>query len=130
MKSGGLFSSEELIVDAGDVRSIGPDAITVEGQAVTQTPANVADKIKAARSAERALVGKRVVTKDGAVAGTITDYSVDERALRIVALTLGGGMFERDQTVPADQIVSVGPDVVVILGDEPAEEGDRPFVRP
>jgi len=38
MKGGGLFSSKESIVEIGDVRSIGRDAITVEGDEVAHTP--------------------------------------------------------------------------------------------
>jgi uncharacterized protein YrrD len=48
----------------------------------------------------------------------------------VKGLVLGGGLFEKGDVIPADRIVSVGSDVVVVNepGAETGASGPRPFV--
>jgi uncharacterized protein YrrD len=130
MKSMGVLSPNERIVEMSDVRSIGPDAITVEGEEVAHTSGAAAEVFQQARSGKRTLNGKKVVTQDGTVVGTVTDYTIDEREARVTGLILGGGLFEKGDVIPADRIVSVGSDVVVVSepGAESGASGARPFI--
>lgn len=130
MKSLGVLSPNERIVEMSDVRSIGADAITVEGEEVAHTDAAVADEIREVRGGKRGLNGKKVVTQDGTLVGTISDYAIDEQEARVKALMLGGGLFEKGDAIPADRIVSVGEDVVVVSepGTGAESSGPRPFV--
>lgn len=130
MKSLGVLSPNERIVEMSDVRSIGADAITVEGDEVARTTEASAEEFRQARASKRGLNGKKVVTQDGTLVGTITDYSIDEQEARVKALMLGGGLFEKGDAIPADRIVSVGEDVVVVSepGSGAGSSGPRPFV--
>lgn len=130
MKSLGVLSPSERIVEMADVRSIGADAITVEGDEVAHTTEAAAEQIRQARSGKRGLSGKKVVTQDGNLVGTISDYAIDEQEARVKALMLGGGLFEKGDAIPADRIVSVGEDVVVVSepGTGAESSGPRPFV--
>lgn len=124
MKRGGLFSSEEAIVEIGDVRAIGPDAITVEGDEVAHTLEASADAFRAARSGGRTLPGRKVVTQNGSVVGQVSDVVVNEQQRRVTALIVGGGMLEQGNALQADRIVSVGPDVIIVRdGDTEGEDG-------
>lgn len=130
MKSLGVLSPNEHFVEMSDVRSIGADAITVEGEEVAHTSEEATEAFREARGGGRTLSGKKVVTQDGSVVGTISDYTIDEGRGRVTGLILGGGLFEKGDVIPADRIVSVGPDVVVVAepGSGAEVSGARPFV--
>jgi uncharacterized protein YrrD len=78
MKRVGLFSPQERIIEMRDIRNIGPDAITVEGDEVAHASAAAQDDFQEARNGKRALTGKKVVTQDGTVIGSVSDYTIDE----------------------------------------------------
>lgn len=126
MKRGGLFSSDESMVEIEDVRAIGADAITVEGAEVAHTADASGEAFRGARGGNRSLVGRKVVTQGGSVAGQVADIVINEDQRRVTALLVGGGLLERDDAIPADRIVSVGPDVIIIRDDD-ADETSGPF---
>lgn len=127
MKRGGLFSSDEAIVEIEDVRSIGPDAITVEGDEVAHTPEASGEAFRDARGGDRSLVGRKVVTQGGSVAGQVSDFVVNEVQRRVTALIVGGGLLEQGNALQADRIVSVGPDVIIVRDDGAADADAGPF---
>lgn len=126
MKQGGLFSSDESIVEIDDVRSIGVDAITVEGSEVAHSADASGEAFREAREGNRSLVGRKVVTQAGSVAGQVADIVINEDQRRVTAVLVGAGLLERDDAIPADRIVSVGPDVIIIRDDD-ATETSGPF---
>jgi len=128
MKSMGMLSPNERIVQMDDVRAIGPDAITVEGDEVARSGDDAPDEFRQARDGKRTLNGKKVVTQDGSVVGTVSDFTIDERERRVRGLILGGGLFEKGDVIPADRVVSVGTDVVVV--SEPGSAADDAAARP
>ena len=125
MKTGGLLRNGESIVEIDDVRAIGRDAITVEGEEVAHTSEAASEAFSQARSGERALAGRKVVTQGGSLVGQVDDVAIDEDGRRVTALLLGGGLLEQSDAVAADRIVSVGPDVIVVR-DERADEDRTP----
>lgn len=128
MKPGGLLGgSAETIVEADDIRSIGVDAVTVEGEEVAHVSEAANEAFRAAREGDRVLVGRKVMTQDGTFVGQIRDVAVNEDARRVTALMVGGGLLERDDALSADRIVSVGPDVVVVRDEHADAEEPGPF---
>ena len=127
--TGGMLSGSESWIAVEDVRAIGPDAVTVAGESVARPGREMPDGIRAARDASRHLAGKKVVTERGTLVGTISDYLVDEGAMRVTGLTVGGGLLSNVDSVAADRIVSVGPDAVIVTdaGEErrDATDADR-----
>ncbi len=114
VKSGGLLSQEERVVEADDIRSIGRDAITVDGEDAAHARDTAGDELKRTRSGDRRLVGAKVVTKSGSLVGTVSDFLIDEGTRRVTGLTLGAGPFSTSEAVRAERIASVGPDVIVV----------------
>lgn len=121
--SGGMLGGGGSYVATEDVRAIGPDAVTVEGENVARPDSEMPEGIRAARDASRHLTGKKVVTENGTLLGTVSDYLVDESALRVTGLSLGGGLLSSEDALSADRIVSLGPDAIIVTDSE-AEEQD------
>lgn len=127
VKSGGLLSRDESVVEIDDVRAIGADAVTVEGE-LTHRADDATQAFREARGGDRTLVGRKVVSQGGSVVGQIADVVISEDERRVTGLVLGGGVFEKGDALSADRIVSVGPDVVVVT-DEHAGAEAGPFAR-
>ncbi len=124
LKQGNLLSHRERIVEVESVHSIGADAVTIASEDVVREADAAGDPFREARSGERRLAGAKVVTEEGKLLGIIDDFSIDESQQRVAALTLRGGLFSGGDALPAERIVSVGPDVVVVRGEgvEPRHE--------
>ena len=120
--TGGMLSGSSSYVAIEDVHAIGPDAITVEGENAVRPDSEMPDGIRAARDASRHLVGKKVVTENGTLLGTVSDYLVDETAYRVTGLTLGGGLLSSEDALSADRIVSLGPDAIIATDSETEEQ--------
>lgn len=121
--AGGMLGGNGSYVAAEDVRAIGADAITVDGENVARPESEMPDDLRAARDVSRQLPGKKVVTENGTLLGTVHDVLVDESALRVSGLTIGGGLLSSEDAIAADRIVSVGPDALIVT-DEATERGD------
>lgn len=129
MREGSILSRKEWVIEVDDVRSIGRDAVTVEGADLAHIPEAAAEAIQEARGSDRQLIGRKAVTQGGTALGTINDFMLDEGSRRLAAVVIGGGMLEKSDAIPADRILSVGPDMVVIRDPGEAEGGaPSPFV--
>ncbi|MEO6578749.1 MAG: PRC-barrel domain-containing protein [Candidatus Limnocylindria bacterium] len=127
LKSGGMLSREESAVEIDDVRSIGADAITVEGEEIIHRPEATQPSFQEARNGDRALVGRKIVTQNGTVVGQVADLVVNEESRRVGSILIGGGMFESSDAIPAARVVSVGPDVVIVTDEGVPDETVGPF---
>lgn len=127
LTSGGMLNREESAVEIDDVRSIGRDAITVEGEEHIHRPEATQEAFQAARTSVRTLIGRKLVTRGGSVIGQVADYAINEETRRIGTLLIGGGLFESSDAVPAARVVSVGPDVVVVTDEGAADDTSGPF---
>jgi uncharacterized protein YrrD len=115
---GGLFGGGGSYVAAEDVRSIGPDALTVKGDQAVRPESEMPDDLREARDASRKLPGKKVVTENGTLLGTVSDYVIDEATLRVTGLTIGGGLLSGEDALATDRVVSVGPDALIVTDPE------------
>ena len=118
--SGGMLGKSTSFVAVDDVHAIGADAIMVQGEEAVRAESEMTDSIRAARDASAGLTGKKVVTENGALVGTVSDYLIDESALRVTGLTLGGGLLSSEEGIAADRVVSIGPDAIIVT-DEAGE---------
>lgn len=121
---GGMFGGTKSYVDAADIRSFGQDAITVTGEEVARGEDDVSDMVREAHGSARTLPGNKVVTENGALLGTVSDYFIDEESRRVTGLRIGGGLLSSEDGLAADRIVSVGPDAIIVRdeGQEPELE--------
>ena len=129
IKSGGLLNQDESAVEIEDVRSIGADAITVEGEDIVHDMNATPEVFQHARNGDRALIGRKVVTQGGSLVGQIADLVISEDERRATGMILGSGMFERGDALPTDRIASVGPDVVIVTDEHTQPEAQSPFSK-
>lgn len=122
VKSGGLLDKQEFAVAADDIRSIGPDAITLDDDRATSIE-STSEAFRAAREGDRRLMGNKVVTRDGTLVGLVDDFVLDEGTKQVVGLKVSDGVLSAGHTVQADTVVSVGPDVIVV--DDRAQKPTR-----
>jgi uncharacterized protein YrrD len=127
IKSGGLLHREESAVEIQDVRSIGADAITVEGEETVHRIDAMPEPFQEARSGDRTLIGRKVVTQGGSLVGMIADLVISEDERRTTGMILGSGMFERGDVLSTDRIASVGPDVVIVTDEHGPPEAESSF---
>lgn len=99
-------SAGRTILDWNSVRSVGPDAVTVDDDGAIRPPAG-AYEAGAADGSFRA-VSKQVLTDDGDAAGMVDDVVVDIETGAFVGLVIDG------TAVPASQVVAVGDHAVII----------------
>ena len=129
IKRSALLNQEESAVDIEDVRSIGSDAVTVEGEEVVHRVDAMPESFRQARSGDRTLIGRKVITQGGSLVGKIADLVISENDRRATGMILGSGMFERGDALSADRIASVGPDVVIVTEEHAEPEARSPFSR-
>lgn len=127
--NGGMLGGAGSYVPIEDVRAIGPDAVTVADENVARPDSEMPDGLRAARDASRALAGKKVVTENGSLLGTVSDYLVDESALRVTGLTLGGGLLSGEDALSADRIVSLGPDAIIATDSDTEQRNPEASAR-
>ncbi|HZT97266.1 MAG TPA: PRC-barrel domain-containing protein [Chloroflexota bacterium] len=115
IKPGGLFSGHKA-VPLKDVKSIGPDAVTVETPEVV-VEVDATDELKAARGLH-SLNGMQVLDDRGVEVGHLADVDADFNTGRLLTLVMTGTAAERKQhqsrEVPASAIQSFGERLIVV----------------
>jgi uncharacterized protein YrrD len=112
---GGLLSPEaSLLADTVEVHSLGSGALTLDSAAPRggDTSARYGDLIDLAT-----LHGRQVFTADGSYLGTIGSASFDERSFAMSTIEVSGGLFESTKEIPVSQIMTIGPEVVVVAAE-------------
>lgn len=112
-QSGGFLQPESApLLDTSDIQSFGPDVLTIAN------PAMIRGKDTAARYAElidvERLHGRQVFTEDGQDVGKIDSVEFDERSYRLTGFEIGTGFFENPRPVLVDDIVTIGPEIIVV----------------
>lgn len=114
-EGGGMLSAEpdrSRIVDASDVHSLGPDALMIQdesalrGDELTTPDADLMELDE--------LATRKVVTEGGTRVGDVAAIDVDEQSFALRSVEISPGFFQTNRTIPADQVVSVGLDVLVV----------------
>jgi uncharacterized protein YrrD len=114
-QGGGILSTEpdrHGIVDVSEVHSLGPDALMVEdesafhGEETSERYAELLDLDE--------LMARKVVTEGGTQVGDIAALDFDERTFALRAVEVSPSFFQSNREIPADQVVSIGGDVLVV----------------
>jgi uncharacterized protein YrrD len=72
-----------------------------------------------------ALTTHTVVTEGGTNVGNVAAIDFDERTFSLRAVEVSPGLFTANQDIPADQVVSIGVDVLVVTDAVCAPEPDE-----
>ena len=117
-EGGGLLSSEQdrsRVIDASEIHSLGPDALMVADESVMRGEETTARYLELMDLNE--LVARKAVTEGGTQVGEVASVDVDEKTFTLRAIEVSPGFFQTNREIPAEQIVSVGRDVVVVSNE-------------
>ncbi len=112
----GMLSSapdEGMVVDAADVHSLGPDALTLtdasaaRGDAMNSTYAGLLDADQ--------LTKRKVLTEGGTMVGQIASLEFDPVTYRMTALETSPGFFKNNRMIPVEQVTNIGEELVVVV---------------
>lgn len=110
---------EAKVLSVADIKSIGNDAVMVES---AQVVGPISGHAELQEIAERKifLTGSLALTDLGNIAGAVADYYVDTKSGAIKAIEIVPPEEEdsgKEITVPATEVVRIGPDLVMIKSD-------------
>ncbi len=109
---GGLLTitpPETSWLPAGDVRSVGPDAVTVDDATCLR---EAAPDVETLRLGD--LLKLTVVTEGGVAIGPIASLEFDEVGMKITALEIATGFFRSNRFISTEHLITMGPDLVVV----------------
>lgn len=108
---------ENKIIPFNRVSSIGVNAITVDKAVTAEKPTNLPQILKLVKDPV-ALIGSRVVTAAGKTIGFVEEYWFNMQG-QITRLEISGGLlnglFKGKVTLPANEMVTVGKDVIIAM---------------
>lgn len=109
----GLFAPEFAPwVETARVHSLGPHALTLDDKRVVQdeTGAETAAGVVELDS----LLKRKVVTEGGTYVGQVASLEFDEQDFVLTQLEVSPGVFKGNQHVPIGQVMSIGPDLIIV----------------
>lgn len=112
-ESGGFLQVEsEPKVDASDVHTVGPDAIIIDSR----------EAVKGATVNKRFpdfivlddLAHRPVMSANGTTLGQIASLDFDNHTFKLTEIEVSSGYFSSNRTIPIRQVITVGPDYVIV----------------
>ncbi len=111
----GLLSSEPdqgMVVDASDVHSLGPDALTLtdasaaRGEAMNSAYAGLLDTDQ--------LTKRKVLTEGGTMVGGVASLEFDPTSYRLTGIEVSPGFFQTNRMISVDQVTNIGEELIVV----------------
>lgn len=117
---GGMFSKPKFL-PAGQIQSIGADAVTVTGEdALLEGDSNSPQSDPAEQTA-KSLDGRPVLNQSGTVIGKVADVAVETESLTIPALVIATGLLDNAlhgrPLLPLSLVQTIGADSVIASND-------------
>jgi uncharacterized protein YrrD len=101
-----------LTIDATEVHTLGQDALTLADM-TSPHGAGVSAAYGSLALLED-LAKRKVVTEGGTHVGQVASVEFDEQTFALTQVEVSPGFFRTNRSVTADQLVSIGEDVVVV----------------
>lgn len=101
------------VIPAAKIRSIGEDVINIDEKQSAQRAVNL-PRIVEYMHKPYSLVGSRIISDDGHLLGKVERFYLTREDGRISHLDIGGGLFAGRTCVPAEYIMTIGTDAVVV----------------
>ena len=111
----GLLSSnadEGMVVDAKDVHSLGPDALTLTDAAAARGDATNSS-YGGLMDAEQ-LTKRKVLTEGGTMVGDVASVEFDPMTYRLTGIEVSPGFFKSNRMIPVEQVTNIGEELVVV----------------
>ncbi|MBN1485104.1 MAG: PRC-barrel domain-containing protein [Chloroflexia bacterium] len=116
-------SGELQVIATANIYRVGEAAITVEDRgamvAISRIP-----RFQTLAQTKSAIRGKAVLTEEGENLGRVADVLIDAETFEIQAVLLKAFLRE-GRRIPAEQIRTIGPDVLVVQKETPAPPPHR-----
>ena len=109
-------------VAASGVHTLEPDALTLDD--VVAAHAAWVDAVYGPLETTDDVMGRTVVTAGGAGVGAVAAVGFDARTFAITEVEVSPGFLKTNTHIPLDQLVSIGPDVLIVT--DVAEVGSAP----
>ena len=100
MRNGDVLHKDRQVVRVDDVRAIGPDAITIDDDAVVRQFNQADEPFRQAVESGQRLFGTQVVTESGDLLGTVDDLFLDPSSARVTSIALKGGIGTSSDAIP------------------------------
>lgn len=116
--AGGL-TPESAYLDAADIRSVGADAVMVDdfgAMGGKETRARIGALVTL-----DALLKRNVTTRGGIDVGTVDDVAFEPPDYAFTQIAVSPGRFKTKTTIPIAQVISIGPEVLVVADEALAE---------
>ncbi|NLI93909.1 MAG: photosystem reaction center subunit H [Peptococcaceae bacterium] len=114
------FFKEQRIIPFNKVVSIGENAITVSTESQAEKATNLPDILELLKE-KTAIIGIKVITAAGKTLGIIEEFYIDSEDGSIACLEVSDGkiegLFYGKARLRADDILTIGSDVVVVAKD-------------
>ena len=110
---GGMFSKSRFLA-TGQVKGLGADALTVEGEEALAE----ATPMSAGEFAAKPLDGRPVLSQAGTVRGKVADIAIDTDALSVSHLLLTTGLLDNalhgKPQLPLSEVQTIGADSIIV----------------
>lgn len=117
-----MHSRGEELIDAEDVHSVGPDALTLKDIRAVEGRRTSAHQDELIHAEE--LNKRQVVTENGTEVGQVASFEFDPRTFDLVAIEVAPGLFKSHRMVSAADIMTIGDDAVVVRNSVEREAHD------
>ena len=101
------------VVDVSDVHSIGQDAVTLADASAVRSGVAVNPRCGDLVDLEE-LLKRKVMTEGGTYVGQVAAVEFGQDSHRLLRIEVSPGSFKHHETIPAEEIVSIGAELVVI----------------
>lgn len=106
------------VLDAGNVRAIGPDAMMVGDSSALEIPSGEESRFRLDD-----LLKRKVVSESGEYVGQVASVEFDERGMRITGIEVSPGFFKSNRTLASDHVINIGEELVIVSDAVCASEG-------
>ena len=112
-ESGGFLKVEsEPKIDTKDIHTVGPDAVIVDRRESVHgdtVSAHYADFLVLDE-----LIHRPVLSRNGTSVGQVASVEFDNHSFRLTEIEVQHGRFAAHQQIPIRQVVTIGPDYVIV----------------
>lgn len=114
-EGGGFLSRHsggQELIDAQDVRSVGPDALTLKDLGAVDGSRTSAHQDELVHGDD--LNNRKVVTENGTELGDVASFDFDPTSYAITAIEVSPGLFKSHRLVNIADVLTIGDDALVV----------------
>jgi uncharacterized protein YrrD len=116
-----LEADSTKLIDVSDIRSLGPDALTIEDASKVEgkeTNTRWMDLFDMDR-----MTNDKVVSEGGEHVGGVAAVHFDPQDFTLTAIEVSPGFFKTNRLVPIDMVTTIGPDMMIVSDEVCQPEG-------